>query len=56
MNWESWKGRARQIKARAAQAKAGAAGRAKKIRLPGWLSTAGQTAAVAFGMFINCGK
>ncbi len=51
MNWESWKGRARQIKARAAQAKAGAAGRAKKIRLPGWLSTAGQTAAVAFGMF-----
>ena len=51
MNWESWKGRARQIKARAAQAKAGAAGRAKKIRLPGWLSTVGQTAAVAFGMF-----
>ena len=51
MNWESWKGRARQIKARAAQAKAGAAGRAKKIRLPGWLSTAGQTASVAFGMF-----
>ena len=36
MNWESWKGRARQIKARAAQAKAGAAGRAKKICLPGW--------------------
>ena len=51
MNWESWKDRARQIKARAAQAKAGAAGRVKKIRLPGWLSTAGQTAAVAFGMF-----
>lgn len=51
MNWERWKSRALHAKARVEQAKNKAAGRAGAFRLPDGLAAAGQTLAVAFGMF-----